>query len=206
MFGRIFRRYFLLIFVLWILFVLYPNPLKLIVSFHRILYFDGNCGAVEPILDDFPSDPPDIERAVLARLPYRYDWELYGMPWYCPTIEEVLERQEGDCKARALVLASVLKAKNIPYRIHSSLIHIWVEYENKRETSLENPEVQFYRYDPETGDRQFQMPKIGLGKLMSSWRQQFWTPMPTDRRPLLVSGSLALVVARLVLRHKRFNY
>ena len=109
-FRRGFRRYFPLVFVLWILFVLYSNPLNLIISIQRVLNFDA--------------DPAAIEKAVLAIIPYRYDWELYGMPWYCPTIEEVLARGKGDCKARALVLASVLEAKSIPYQVYSSPMHM----------------------------------------------------------------------------------
>jgi len=202
-FRRIFRRYFPLIFVLWIFFVLYPNPLNLINSIHRALNFDADPGAVEFMLNDFPSDPVDIEKAVLARIPYHRDWELYGMPWYCPSIEEVLGREGGDCKARALVLASVLEAKNIPYQVHSSPMHTWVGYEGKQETSSENTQVEFYQYDPETGERRFQIPDIGLSDLMNSWRRQFWTPMPDGRKALLISGLSALIVARVILRKKK---
>jgi hypothetical protein len=155
------------------------------------------------MLDDLPSDPVAIEKAVLARISYRLDWELYKMPWYFPTVEEVLGRGEGDCKARALVLASVLEAKDIPNQFTSSPIHVWVDYEGKQENRLENAQVEFFHYDSETGERRFQIPDIGLGKVMDSWRQQLWTPMPTDRRVLLISGSLALIVARVILREKR---
>jgi len=183
--------------------VLYPNPLNLISSIQRVFNFDADPGAVEFMLNDFPSDPVGIEQAVLARIPYRHDWELYGMPWYCPTIEKVLERGEGDCKARALVLASVLKAKNIPYQVNYSPIHVWVDYEGKQETSIENAQVNFSTRDPETGERRFQIPKISPGKLMDSWQQQFWTPMPDGRKALLISGLLALIAARVILRKKR---
>ena len=199
-FRKAFRRYFPLIFILWILFVLYPNPLNLVMTIHRIIKPDVNPGAVQLMLDDFPSDPVAIESAVLDRISYRLDWELYEMPWYFPTVEEVLQRGEGDCKARALVLASVLEAKNIPYQLNSSPIHVWVDYEGKQETIYENPQVKFYQYDPESGERRFQIPEIGTGKVMDSWRQQLWTPMPTDRRALLVSGLLALIAARVILR------
>lgn len=202
-FRRVFRRYFPLIFILWILLVLYPNPLNLIISIQRILNFDADPGAVEFMLNDFPSDPVAIEQAVLAKIPYRYDWDLYSMPWYCPTIEEVLERGEGDCKARALVLASVLEAKSIPYQVHSSPMHVWVEYEGKQETSIENAQVEFYQYDPETSERQFQIPHIGLSKVMDSFWQAFWDPMPDSRKALLISGLLALIAARVILRKKR---
>jgi hypothetical protein len=200
---KVFRRYFPLIFILWILFVLYPNPLNLIISIQRVLNFDADPGAVEFMLNDLPSDPVDIEKAVLARIPYRYDWEVYSMPWYCPTVGEVLERGEGDCKARALVLASVLEAKNITYQVYSSPIHIWVDYEGKQETSIENAQVEFYQYDPQTSERQFQIPHIGLSEVMDSFWQAFWDPMPDGRKALLISGLLALVAARVILRKKR---
>jgi hypothetical protein len=199
----LFRRYFPLILVLWILFVLYPNPLNLIISIHRVLNVNANPGAVEFILNELPSNPVDIEKAVLIRIPYHHDWEVYGMPWYCPTVEQVLKRGQGDCKARALVLASVLQAKNISYQVRSSPIHIWVDYEDKRETSLENARVEFYQYDPEIDEREFRMPDIGLSEVMDSFWQSFWDPMPDDRRALLISGPVALIAARVILRNKK---
>ena len=203
MFKGGFRRYFPLILMLWILFVLYPNPVNLIVSIQRVLNFDADPGAVEFMLNGLPSDPAEIEKTVLARIPYHRDWELYDMPWYCPTVKQVLEHEGGDCKARALVLASVLEAKNISYQIRSSPMHIWVDYERKQETSIENPQVEFYQYDPETGGRQFQVPSISRGELMDSLQQQFWSPMPDGRKAFLISGLVALVAARVILRKKR---
>jgi len=70
------------------------------------------------------------------------------MPWYCPTIKKVLERGEGDCKARALVLASVLEAKNIPYQVHSSPIHVWVDYEGKQRPQLRMLKSSFINTTP----------------------------------------------------------
>jgi hypothetical protein len=202
-FRKTFRRYFPLIFILWILFVLYPNPLKLAMSIHRFTNPDVNPDAVVFMLNDLPSDPVAIENEVLARISYRLDWELYGMPWYFPTVEEVLEREEGDCKARALVLTSVLKAKDISSQLNSSPVHVWVDYEGKQETTYENDQIKFYQNDPETGEKRFQIPEIGLGKLIDSWRQQLWTPMPIDRRILLFSGLVALIAARVILRKKK---
>ncbi len=202
-FRKIFRRLFPLILILWILFVLYPNPLNLVMSIHRFINPDVNPGAVEFMLNDLPSDPAAIEQAILAKISYRLDWELYGMPWYFPTVEETLERGKGDCKARALVIASVLKAKGISSQVNSSPVHVWVDYEGKQESTIENDQVKFYQNDPETGEKRFQIPEIDLGKLMDSWRQQLWTPMPIDRRVLLFSGLVALIAARVILRKKK---
>jgi hypothetical protein len=203
MLKNVFRRYFPLIFILWILFVLYPNPLNLIISIHRVFNLDADPRAVEFMLNDLPLDPVDIEKAVLARIPYHHDWEVYGMPWYCPTVEQVLEKGEGDCKGRALVLASVLKAENITYHIRLSPIHVWVDYNGKNETSIENSQVEYYQYDPQTGERRFQIPHISLSVVMDSFWEAFWDPMPNYRKALLISGLLALVAARVILRKKR---
>ena len=202
-FRKVFRSYFPLILILWILFVLYPNPVNLIISVQRVFNLDIDPGAVEFMLNDFPSDPVAVEKAVLAGIPYRYDWELYSMPWYFPTVDQVLEKGEGDCKARALVLASVFEARNIPYRVNISPIHIWVDYEGKEETRIENPRVKFYQQDPETGERWFQIPDIALGEVMDPIWRGFWSPMPDGRKALLISGLLALVAARVILFKKK---
>lgn len=125
------------------------------------------------------------------------------MPWYCPTVDEVLERGTGDCKSRALVLASVLEAKDIPYQINLSPTHVWVNYEGKQDTSIENDQVEFYQYAPETGERRFKIPHIGLSRVMNAFWQSFWDPMPDSRKALLISGLLALIVARVILHKKR---
>jgi hypothetical protein len=202
-FIRIFRRYFPLIFILWIIFVLYPNPIDFIISVQRLHNFHADPGAVEFMLNDFPSDPVAIEKAVLVKIPYHHDWAVYNMPWYCPTIEEVLERGTGDCKSRALVLASVLEAKNISYQINLSPTHVWVNYSSKQDTSIENDEVEFYQYDPETGERRFKIPHIGLSRVMNAFWQSFWDPMPDSRKALLIPGPLALIAARVILRKKK---
>jgi hypothetical protein len=202
-FRRIFRRYFPLMFILWIVFVLYPNPFNFIISIERLRNFDADPGAVEFMLNDFPSDPVAIEQAVRARIPYSHDWVVYSMPWYCPTIDQVLDRGTGDCKSRALVLASVLEAKNISYQVNLSPTHVWVHYESKRDTSIENDEVEFYEYNPETGERSFKVPNMAFSWVVKAFRQSFWDAMPTDRRALLISGPLALIAARVLLRKKK---
>lgn len=184
--------------VLWVFLVLYPNPLKLAVSLHRLVDPQVDPGAVDSLAGGMPSEPVDIEKAVLEALPYRYDWEAYSMPWYYPTVGEALERGRGDCKARAIVLASVLEAKGIPYQIHSSPTHVWVDYPGKQENSAENPDVGLYQVDPETGDRSFHFPRIDLaGSFRTFWRG-FWPPMPVVRKVLLLLGPSVLVAVRVL--------
>jgi len=193
------RRYFPLLLTLWILFVLYPNPFNLVISVHRLFSPVVEPEAVEPLLGNLPSEPEAIEEAVLERIPYHYDWEVYGMPWYFPTTEMVMDKGRGDCKGRALILASIFEVKRIPYQLNCSPIHVWVEYRGKPDTPLENPQVKFYQRDPETGERQFQLPDIGLREVVKSTWQGFWYPMPDIRKALLLSGMGILVMLRLFL-------
>ena len=196
--AGIFRTCFPLLVVLWVLLVLYPNPLRLAASVQRLANPRVDPAAVESLAASLPSDPAVIEKAVLAMVPYHYDWEVYGMPWYFPTVDEVLENGQGDCKARAIVLASVFEAKGIPYRINSSPMHVWVDYDGKVGNSLENPGAGFYEVDPQTGARSLHLPKISITEVMGTFWQGFWPPMPVVRKVLLVSGLVILVAIRVI--------
>jgi hypothetical protein len=183
--------------VLWALLVLYPNPLRLAASIRRLANPGVDPVAVESLATSLPSDPVVIENAVLAMIPYRYDWKVYGMPWYFPTVGEALENGEGDCKARAIVLASVLESKGIPYRIDSSPTHVWVDYDGKVGNSLENPGAGFYEVNPQTGAKSFRFPSISITEAVGTFWQGFWPPMPVARKALLVSGLAILVAIRV---------
>ena len=70
--------------------MLYPNPLKPMISIQRLFSPETNPAAIKTLLDDLPSEPAVIEKIILGKITYRYDWEGYGMPLYFPTVEEVL--------------------------------------------------------------------------------------------------------------------
>lgn len=190
---------------LWILLVLYPNPLNLGVSVYRVFSPTIDPAAVSSLLVDLPDDPEGIEREILLRIPYCYDWEAHGMPWYFPTVERVVEKGAGDCKARAIVLASVFERLEIPYRFNSSFVHVWVEYEGKAETAFENPQAKFYQQDPETGRRLFQLPDVDWALWLDSTKKGLWDVMPLVRKILLVGGPLIIISARVLLRRNTFE-
>ena len=190
---------------LWIFLVLYPNPFNLLVSVYRVFNPDIDPAAVEPLLAGLPSDAEDIQIAILERIPYRYDWEVSGMPWYFPKTADVVANGTGDCKARAVVLASVFERLDIPYTLNSSFVHFWVDYAEKPETAFENPRARFYEQDPETGDRFFQWPEIEWKLWFDSTVEGLWTVMPLIRKLLMIGGVVLLVVARVVLRRNTNN-
>ncbi len=195
---QLFPKMFPLLLVLWVLLVLYPNPTKLVASVQRTAdpQIDGE--AVALLADEMPENPSDIEARVREMVPYGYDWETHGMPWYFPTVEEVLDKGWGDCKARALVTASILDYKGIPYHLQFSPIHMWVDYEGKEANSRENSGALFYEMDPETGERAFGFPSIDIKESVMAFWDGFWPPMPLTRKVLLTSGMGMLFAMLLV--------
>ncbi len=197
-FLKVFPMVFPLLLLLWVLLVLYPNPVNLVVSIQRAVHPHTDPAAVASLANEMPDNPADIESAVRETFPYSYDWRAHGMPWYFPTVEEVMEKGQGDCKARALVTASILEYKGIPYRLQFSPIHMWVEYEGKESNSLENSGTLFYELDPDTGERSLQLPSISLRETARAFWNGFWPPMPLMRKILLTTG-VSLLVSMLVM-------
>ncbi len=191
--------------LLWVLLVLYPNPFNIAISVHRVFSPDIDPLAVESLLVGLPAEPEAIEREVLRRIPYRYDWEVHGMPWFFPRTARVIAQGEGDCKARAVVLASVFERLEIPYRFNSSFVHVWVEYDGKAETVFENPGARFYQQDPETGERFLQVPEVAWRLWFDSTKVGLWDVMPAFRKVLLLAGVTLLVITGIVLRRNTNN-
>jgi hypothetical protein len=96
-----------------------------------------------------------------------------------------------------------LEAENISYQVQASPIHIWVDYAGKNETSMENAQVEYYQYDPQTGKTRFQIPHIAVSEVADSFWRSFWEPMPDGRKVLLIGGLAALVATRVTVRKKR---
>ena len=137
--------------LLWTLLVLYPCPTELVTSIRRLIAPPVDPQAVEKIISLLPSrkDPALVERFILQKFPYQYDWQNYNLPWYFPTAEEAMKKGTGDCKTRFIILASTFEALGISYEAFISPSHIWVYYEGKKENSIENKKAVLIRRDGE---------------------------------------------------------
>lgn len=177
----------------WVLAVLYPDPAVLVRSVRNTLAPRPDPGAARALAARLPDDPGAIEAYVLDRqVPYAYDWQSAGVPWYFPTAAEALGAGRGDCESRALALASILTAKGIPNSLRVSFDHIWVDYPGKESNALENAGLvlagtsngRFFIHWPED---------FRLGQEVADNVAIFWTPAPPSRVLLLIGGLLAII-------------
>ena len=191
----------LLFFLLWTLFVLYPNPARLGLSLVRIVRPPLDPVAVGELAATLPSDAAVIERHILRTFPYQHDWITYGVPWYYPSVKEALRQGTGDCKTRFVVLASIYEALQVPYRQVFSLSHYWVTYDGKRETALE-AEHNAWMVRDEEGSR-LQVPREDWEQIWDNFVAAFWDPMPHHRKWLWFGGlPVTLLAAKLYQKKK----
>lgn len=186
--------------LLIVFFVLYPNPVKLGLSIYRVYNppIDPETVLAYPI--DFTRanlTPADIETLVIENVPYQYDWTTYRMPWYFPTVEEVVENQAGDCKSRMIVLASIFEYLEKPYDLRFSVNHFWVDYPGKVGTGIEREEMTVY-----SREEGFQLPEIDWDSTLNAY-SAFWDYMPSDVK---ISFSLAILLPALLVRISLENF
>lgn len=183
--------------LLWTLLVLYPNPARLAVSSVRAANPVIDPAAVRHLIPMLPEDPHAIEAVVNSELVrYAVPWQTHGVPWYFPTPSEALERGEGDCQARAVVFASILRAKGIPARLVGSFDHLWVDYPGKQENAMENTAIAIAAQQP---DGSYTMRWPSLIEWRTSWqveRAYFWDTMPAVRLWLLLGGWVVIILLR----------
>jgi hypothetical protein len=187
------RRALIFLGLAWVLVMLYPDPGMLARSLRNVARPQIEPQAVAALAARLPDDPRAVDAYVLGRqVPYAYDWQSAGVPWYFPTTAEAVSAGRGDCESRAVVLASILTAKGIPNELRVSLGHIWVDYPGKEASVLENDAVQVAGV--EDGRFFLRWPEqLRLGDEISEQVAIHWTPAPAWRL-LLLSAGLSLIV------------
>jgi len=172
----------------WVLLVLYPRPWDLALTLERSLYPPVDAHAAAEVASQLDDDPVHIEKAVREQIiPYAYDWTVYDEPWYFATVSEALRDGRGDCESQAIVLASILDAKKIPYKLEVSFDHIWVQYPQKKENPQERDAVAVLEHV--NGKIRVKAPnEFDWNKFINSHREAHWDPMPLWRKWLLGLG------------------
>lgn len=182
----------LLAIILWIGAVVYPDPRPFASSLSRLTQPPLDAVAVQELAVSLPTDYKVIEDFTLAYVPFAPAWEVYGLPWYFPTVAEVVRDKAGDCQARAILLGSILEAKGMPYTMHYSFNHVWVDYPGKQATFLDDPSTSFIA-DSGGGWLAGIPDKIPLRSIVEQRWAYHWTPMPLHQKLLIVVGALTLI-------------
>lgn len=68
-----------------------------------------------------------VQTVVYRHVPYAWDWDVWGVVDYIPTVQEVYEKGREDCDGRAVVAASLLRRMGYEAHVVSDILHMWVE-------------------------------------------------------------------------------
>lgn len=174
--------------------IAYPNPVKFLQTVIRALNPPIEPAAVAAIGTVLPNDPARVEEWVTEHITYdANDYAGWGVIEYFATPTEVLQRGKGPCYGRAVVLASILAEKDIPYRIYATVGHVWVDYAGRQSRRLiENSQLAQFRW--ENGQWYFQ----GVGSLeMMVWGTKlYWDQIPLLAKIVLLTPIGAVVTLR----------
>lgn len=192
--------YIFALFLFWTFIVCYPNPYIFFRNFLRYINFPIDPTISGLIGREIPNDPEEIYKLVKEIVKYEYDWVNYGVPWYVPTAKDAVTRRRGDCESRAIVLASLLEFKKIPYHLRASPVHIWVEYPNKRPNDSENKEVAFI--SKVQGRYRLKVPDLRQWReYLSVEKEALWDVMPFYRKVILISGWIFITISIIAISY-----
>ena len=197
---RVARRVVLLILggLAWTLLAMYPNPAVLFRSIARYQHLPLDPTIEKRMGWDLPDDPAGIEFIVDSLMIATPDWAIYRVPWYVPTAREAAFATHGDCEAKAMLLASLLKGKHIPYEIRASFAHIWVDYPGRKALPGESKDIAYAQ--EKNGRLHFGWPKrVPWRDLLEVQREQLWEAMPLARKAIWLIGVAWVVIAVTVL-------
>jgi hypothetical protein len=193
--------------LVWTLLVCYPNPTILfrnLARYHR-LPIDPKLAARMHLA--VPDKPVEIEQFAEGLLIPDSDWRLYRVPWYVPTPREAVEEMRGDCEAKALILASLLAGRKIPFTIRASFHHLWVDYEGRPARPGEAAGLAYLQ--GKGGRLGLALPRaVEWRDFLTVQRRLLWEEMPLFRRATWLVGLvwLALLIPARRVRLPRGDF
>ncbi len=183
----------LVLICIWLGAVVYPDPRPFVQSVSRLRTPPIDAGAVAGLAADLPADYKALEDYALEYVVYLPAWTAYGLPWYFPSVPEVVESRAGDCQARAVFFASLLQAKEMPYTLRYSFDHVWVDYPGKEVSDLEDPATSFVA---DSGEGWFaRLPeRVPVWSILKTRVAYHWTPMPWPQKVLFLAGAVVILL------------
>lgn len=112
--------------------VAYPRPGLFFRTIAHAIHPPIRPAEVAAISPNLPGDPAQVEQWVIEHIQRdANDYANWGVIFYVTTPAEVLGIGRGPCYGRAIVLASILEDKHIPYRLYMMPGHVWVDYQDR---------------------------------------------------------------------------
>jgi hypothetical protein len=186
----------------WTLVVCYPNPLVLVRNLARYRHLPLDPKIAWSMGWSVPKDPARIEQFVDALITPAPDWRTYRVPWYMPAAWEVARDLQGDCESKAVLLASLLAGRHIPFEVRASFDHIWVDYAGRRERPGESRSLAYL--EGKEGRLRLRRPQaVELTQMLRVQKQALWDAMPTFRKQALLAGLLWVLLLALTVTASR---
>ena len=95
-------------------------------------------------------------------------------------------------QAQMLLMASILKAKGMPYTLMYSFDHVWVDYPGRTVTALEDPSTSFVS-NAGKGWLAWLPHKFPIWSIIKVRVNYHWTPMPLLLKLLILLGAGVIV-------------
>jgi hypothetical protein len=199
--------------LLLLLLVAYPKPGRLIQHVQNLIDPPIHPQAVSAISTALPDDPEVIESWVFEAIQRdANDYANWGVIFYFASPEEVLNIGRGACYARAIVLASILQAKSIPFRLYLMPGHMWVDYAGREPYVwgpgldwIENPTDAMLRW--EAGSWRYQgsgwikvLPAMGVLQF-----QLYWRIVPFIGKLVIAAVLLFMLIVLSIRVRRRFS-
>jgi hypothetical protein len=131
--------------------VAYPKPSLFLRTVSRAIQPPIDPDTVAEISAGLPDDPAQIEGWVIEHIERdANDYANWGVIFYIASPAEVLSIGRGPCYGRAIVLASILEEKGIPYRLFMMPGHVWVDFAERKPPiwpEFEKPEYAVWRWE-----------------------------------------------------------
>ena len=176
----------------WMGAVLYPDPRPFVASMIRLVDLPVDGQAAAGIAAALPSDYMAIDDFVADYVAWQPAWTVYNLPWYFPTVAEVIADRAGDCQAWAVLAASIMQAKGMSYTIRYSFDHVWADYPGNEATALEDRTTSFVS-DGGEGWAAALPTKIPIRTILRERIAYHWAPMPPFRKVLLLGGFVVII-------------
>jgi hypothetical protein len=136
----------LAVFLLTLVLVLYPKFWLIPTWWHRLTHLQSVVDPNHPMIVELEAEARRLmgpsaglkeamasaESVVYRRVPYAWDWDVWGVMDYIPTVEEVYRQGREDCDGRAVVAASLLQRMGYDVTLACDLKHVWVAARDPR--------------------------------------------------------------------------